>query len=610
MAASRCSFARRPIATAAPSASRAAGTRAASSAAFPSTATTTASRRRPSSRADGKLYDLRCAPRAVLGADADDARWCGHVGGASNVVLYSGKGHRQGARLVRARRAAQERVARRERRRSRSAGSDRRRRRRALVLRRRRRSAARCNGSTASRRARAPRRRRSTRSSTRAASSCASGAGASPSAAASSPRAALVPERPAEGARRVRRRRRQRRCAGRRRFHDNGRKAFEGSWRARDAVVARPRASRPACTRAGTTAGALRGERFYDERGRDHARARARRQRQRRARRRGVRGRLAKGLRQMSDAGEFDYVIVGGGSAGCVLAARLSENPFVRVCLLEAGPADKSVLIHCPAGLAVLAKNGAANWGFETVPQPGLDGRRGYQPRGKVLGGSSSINAMIYVRGQPRGLRRLGRAKATRAGAGTTCCRTSGAPSTTSAAPTPSTASGGPLNVMDLRSPHRFGAGLRRGGARRPGHAVNPDFNGAQPGRRRPLPGDAQERRALQRRQGLPDAEPRPPQPARDHRRARRRGSVSTAGARPASRSRVGGTSRSRSAARREVLLSAGALQSPQLLMLSGIGPGEHLRALGIAVAPRPARRRPQPARPRRRRRRCSTRRT
>ena len=95
----------------------------------------------------------------------------------------------------------------------------------------------------------------------------------------------------------------------------------------------------------------------------------------------------------------YDYVIVGGGSAGCVMAARLSEDPAVRVCLLEAGKADRSVFIHAPLGFAAAAPLGLFNWNYETVPQPGLGGRRGYAPRGKVLGGSSSINAMVYTRG-------------------------------------------------------------------------------------------------------------------------------------------------------------------------------------------------------------------
>jgi len=95
----------------------------------------------------------------------------------------------------------------------------------------------------------------------------------------------------------------------------------------------------------------------------------------------------------------FDYIVVGGGAAGCVVASRLSEDPSVSVCLLEAGGPDDSVLIHAPMGFAVSAPLKVHNWGYETVPQPGFNGRRGYQPRGKVMGGSTSINAMVYTRG-------------------------------------------------------------------------------------------------------------------------------------------------------------------------------------------------------------------
>ncbi|MBO9445687.1 FAD-dependent oxidoreductase [Ruegeria sp. R14_0] len=98
---------------------------------------------------------------------------------------------------------------------------------------------------------------------------------------------------------------------------------------------------------------------------------------------------------------EFDYVIVGGGSAGCVMAARLSENPDTSVCLIEAGGAGEDLVIRAPALVAAMISGRPKlnNWAFETVPQPGLNGRKGFQPRGKTLGGSSAINAMLYVRG-------------------------------------------------------------------------------------------------------------------------------------------------------------------------------------------------------------------
>ena len=98
---------------------------------------------------------------------------------------------------------------------------------------------------------------------------------------------------------------------------------------------------------------------------------------------------------------EYDYIIVGAGSAGCVLANRLSADPQTRVCLLEAGGGDKSPLLHVPAGWAATFKNKKFDWSYETEPEAELNGRRIYWPRGKGLGGSSAINGMIYIRGVP-----------------------------------------------------------------------------------------------------------------------------------------------------------------------------------------------------------------
>ncbi|MEJ8839046.1 GMC family oxidoreductase [Ramlibacter sp. AN1133] len=281
-----------------------------------------------------------------------------------------------------------------------------------------------------------------------------------------------------------------------------------------------------------------------------------------------------------SDALAMDYVIVGGGSAGCVLAARLSEDPAVQVALLEAGPADTSVLIQCPAGLAVLAQTGQANWKFQTVPQPGLGGRRGYVPRGKVLGGSSSINAMIYTRGHRADydawaaegnpgwsfedvLPYFKRSEHNERGADAFH------------------GADGPLNVMDLRSPHRFGAVFVEA-ARQAGYPENRDFNGpTQEGvGLYQVTHKAGERFSAAKAYLAPNRG-RPNLHVITGAHATRvllegKAAVGVA-------YRQGGQDRT-IRARREVILAAGALQSPQLLMLSGIGPGEHLRQHGIPV--------------------------
>src|SRR4029077_11878124 len=102
-----------------------------------------------------------------------------------------------------------------------------------------------------------------------------------------------------------------------------------------------------------------------------------------------------------SEPETFDYIVAGAGSAGCVVAARLSESGRHRVLLLEAGGRDRNPWINVPMGYARLFANPRVNWMYESEPEPELDGRTMYQPRGKVLGGTSSINGMVYMRGNP-----------------------------------------------------------------------------------------------------------------------------------------------------------------------------------------------------------------
>lgn len=276
----------------------------------------------------------------------------------------------------------------------------------------------------------------------------------------------------------------------------------------------------------------------------------------------------------------FDYVVVGGGSAGCVMAGRLSEDPDVTVCLLEAGAPDRSLLIHMPAGYPAMVPSKINNWAFETVPQAGLNGRCGYQPRGKTLGGSSSINAMLYVCGNRWDYDHWAAL---------------GNPGWSYADVLPYFrkaennedfhddyhGQGGPLNVTLVREPSPLNA-LFLQSAQAAGIPVIGDYNGAQqfgaymfqvtqhngercsaakgyltPHLGRPnlkvLTGVLSERLLFEGRRAI--------------------GVKARAG---------GGSLEVR--ARREVILCAGAFGSPQLLALSGIGPGAHLQSLGIAT--------------------------
>jgi choline dehydrogenase len=279
-----------------------------------------------------------------------------------------------------------------------------------------------------------------------------------------------------------------------------------------------------------------------------------------------------------------DYVVIGAGSAGCVLANRLSEDSDTRVALLEAGPKDNSVLVKMPAGAGTLFREkGPYNWGFDTTPQTHMDGRRLYWPRGRGWGGSSSINGMIYIRGHGRDYdhwRQLGLTgwgfgdvlpyfkRSEHNERGGDAFRGQGGPLWVS-----SPAAGNPLYKAFIHA------------GREAGYPVSRDFNGAQ-----------QEGMGLYHLT-IKDGERwsaaagylRPIVDQRDNltiltgahvlrvviENGRAVGVAYTLGH---------GKPEQVIRANREVILSAGAVQSPQILMLSGVGPADHLKAHGLPV--------------------------
>lgn len=279
-------------------------------------------------------------------------------------------------------------------------------------------------------------------------------------------------------------------------------------------------------------------------------------------------------------SGKADYIIVGGGSAGCVLANRLSADPAVTVCLLEAGPSDWHPLIRVPMGITGMMRSRRFNWAYYTEPQPRLDGRRLFWPRGRTLGGSSAINAMCYTRGQP---------------ADYDAWEADGADGWNWAALLPFFRSSerfadgadawhgadGPLSVESLRSVNPLSHAFIEA-AVHAGHPANGDFNGAeqsgfglyhvmQEGGRRCSNAWAYLRPVLER----PNLEVI----TGAHVQALELDGARVTGVRYRRRGRERVLQ-----ADCEVLLAAGAVNTPQILQLSGIGDAGELESAGVIV--------------------------
>ena len=284
----------------------------------------------------------------------------------------------------------------------------------------------------------------------------------------------------------------------------------------------------------------------------------------------------------MSGNETFDYVIVGAGSAGCVLANRLTEDPKVSVCLLEAGPRDKSPLIHIPAGFIRMLFHPKYNYMFMGPPEANLKNRPTFVPRGKTLGGSSSINGMIYIRGHRRDFDEWAELGNTGWGYDDLLPYFRKSENNENYTDDKAHGVGGPLNVKYLETPNKMNHTFLEGASALQKRLV-PDFNA----------GDNEGYGIFQtttkdgRRHSVANAFVHPIEKNRPNLKVVTDAQVTNIvleGNRATGVAyTVSGESR-RANARAEVIVSAGAIQSPQVLMLSGIGDPEELKKHGIEV--------------------------